>query len=313
MSELSQWRAPKQIVWYTSVSSMPCSVVTALSHSHTQTIRYIFGEWVVKEARLDWETVTYACGCNTGDEEQHFILNSYTLICQPITLFLWVAILSCMCVPIPPSSSKVPLITFVTAKEPAPPTASATKAIFSLATGMTHFLHHYKATSLAFSQMVSLVVHSCSLSLLLRKLLALEQLAQLSINNNHCAMVCKEEDWCNLCSSNVQYACQYPQVWVWTVTELISFWHKLMKAVATSHYASSACLLRCSGTTARFSMCQALPDTLTCLSLFLGRACGSSTDYFITQKQCCSTTANLLRSVHMLIYWNTLPRCGVQQ
>lgn len=59
---------------------------------------------------------------------------------------------------------------------------------------MTHFLHHYKATSLACSQMVSLVVNSCSLSLFLRKLLALEQLAQLSINNNHFSMLCKEED-----------------------------------------------------------------------------------------------------------------------
>lgn len=36
------WRAPRQTAWYTSVSSMPCFVLTALSDS----IRHIYGDWV---------------------------------------------------------------------------------------------------------------------------------------------------------------------------------------------------------------------------------------------------------------------------
>lgn len=58
----------------------------------------------------------------------------------------------CVRTPILPPLAKLSLITFVTTRGPTP--ATATKAIFSLATAMTHFLPHYKATSLACSQMV---------------------------------------------------------------------------------------------------------------------------------------------------------------
>lgn len=53
---------------------------------------------------------------------------------------------------IPRSPAKLPLIRIVTSGEPITPPSGATKAIFSLATAMTHFLPHYKATSLACSR-----------------------------------------------------------------------------------------------------------------------------------------------------------------
>lgn len=95
----------------------------------------------------------------------------------------------CVCAPIFSPIAELPLITFVTTRGPTPPPASTTKVIFSLATAMTHFLPHYKATSLACSQMVSrgglegsdwLLAHSelnNSASNLLRIWLAPEQLA----------------------------------------------------------------------------------------------------------------------------------------
>lgn len=115
-----------------------------------------------------------------------------------------------VCVHIHPA--KLSLTKFVTTRGPTPVTT--TNAIFSLATVMTHFLPHYKATSPWLVPRWSdwLLVHSRlnnSGSNLLRTQLAPEQLAQLP-NSHHATLPNKWVLMGDLHRS--KYSCQVPQV-----------------------------------------------------------------------------------------------------
>lgn len=154
-----------------------------------------------------------------------------------------------MCVPIPSSQAGVPLITLVTAKEPAPPPASTTKAIFSLATGMTHFLHHYKATSLACSQMVS----SVGIWLAPRSLLFTQPLIcwESCLHQNNwlgylstaiTVLWCVQRGTDGICAVVMydMHISMSSSVSVESEWGLTLLWHILMKTVAKSHYASTS-------------------------------------------------------------------------
>lgn len=176
MSELRSYEVTRQTIRYASLRS--CTALHWLSLSDAYTVSV-------------WNTqVRMFFSCQLAD------------IDAPIYTYLSVSTTS-MCV----YTSR-----FVTTAEPTPVTT--TNAIFSLATVMTHFLPHYKATSPWLVPRWSdwLLVHSRlnnSGSNLLRTQLAPEQLAQLP-NSHHATLPNKWVLMGHLCLT--KYSCQVPQV-----------------------------------------------------------------------------------------------------
>lgn len=187
------WRAPRQTVSYASVCWIPCFVPTARSHS----IRTIYGDWVKHRAERTARPAEHKRVLISATMSNISSSSSQTQVALFIHAHTHTPNPAPACTPILLPPAEHPLIIFLTTTGPTPPPASTTKAIFSLATAMTHFLPQHKATSLACSQMVWFA-HSRlnnSASDWLGKRLIPDHMARLSVN--HCET---EGDWWVLCS-----------------------------------------------------------------------------------------------------------------